>query len=209
MRIEQYVMAYGVEQDRLRAILPEGFVSLRPVLRINAEIREADADGGTSENSAAVGYLEFNTAVEKDSVKGWLNIGHWEDVPFARDGKTVVFENDAIKISFTGVGIAGSCPAEKDNGGCFFLDMEPQLRSPEPILSDKEFCDCEFRWKFAEDAAHGKSIGKTLPAVPTEVRKIYPKQDLTPENAAAITCDQVLGTYVVRFDREERYSSER
>ena len=40
MKVEQYVMAYGVEQDRLRAILPKGFVSLRPVLRINAEVRD-------------------------------------------------------------------------------------------------------------------------------------------------------------------------
>ena len=37
MTIEQFVVAYGVEQDRLRAFLPEGFTSLRPVLRINAE----------------------------------------------------------------------------------------------------------------------------------------------------------------------------
>ena len=29
MHVEQFVMAYGVEQDRLRAILPEGFSSLR------------------------------------------------------------------------------------------------------------------------------------------------------------------------------------
>ena len=39
MLVEQFVMAYQVEQDRLRAILPEGYESLRPVLRINAEIR--------------------------------------------------------------------------------------------------------------------------------------------------------------------------
>ena len=52
MRVEQFVMAYGVEQDRLRALLPEGFRSLRPVLRINAEVR----DGKT-------GYVEFNTGV--------------------------------------------------------------------------------------------------------------------------------------------------
>ena len=39
MQVEQYVMAYGIEQDRIRAIIPEGFVSLRPVLRINAEIQ--------------------------------------------------------------------------------------------------------------------------------------------------------------------------
>ena len=30
MQVEQYVMAYEVEQDRLRALLPAGFVSLRP-----------------------------------------------------------------------------------------------------------------------------------------------------------------------------------
>ena len=38
MNVEQFVMAYLVEQDRVRALLPEGFESLRPVLRINAEI---------------------------------------------------------------------------------------------------------------------------------------------------------------------------
>lgn len=65
MKVEQYVMAYGIEQDRVRAILPEGFVSLRPVLRINAEIRDEKN-----------GYVEFNTAVEKDGKKGWLNIGY-------------------------------------------------------------------------------------------------------------------------------------
>ena len=59
MQIEQFVMAYGVEQDRLRALLPDGFSSLRPVLRINAEIR----DGKT-------GYVEFNTAAEKNGVRG-------------------------------------------------------------------------------------------------------------------------------------------
>lgn len=30
MKIEQFVMAYRVEQDRLRAMLPEGFISLKP-----------------------------------------------------------------------------------------------------------------------------------------------------------------------------------
>ncbi len=40
MQVEQFVMAYYAEQDRLRALLPEGFVSLRPVLRINAEVRD-------------------------------------------------------------------------------------------------------------------------------------------------------------------------
>ena len=67
MTVEQFVMAYGAEQDRLRALLPEGFASLRPVLRINAEVR----DGKT-------GALEFNTAAEKADNRGWVNIGRWD-----------------------------------------------------------------------------------------------------------------------------------
>lgn len=59
MTVEQFVMAYGAEQDRLRALLPEGFASLRPVLRINAEVR----DGKTR-------ALEFNTAAEKADNRG-------------------------------------------------------------------------------------------------------------------------------------------
>ena len=55
MRVEQFVMAYRAEQDRLRALLPEGYESLRPVLRINAEVR--------GEGDAAAAYVEFNTPV--------------------------------------------------------------------------------------------------------------------------------------------------
>lgn len=83
MKVEQYVMAYGAEQDRLRSILPDGYISLRPVLRINAEVLDDSK-----------GYVEFNTAVEKDGNRGWLNIGHWENVPFVREGKKVTFRTD-------------------------------------------------------------------------------------------------------------------
>ena len=190
MDIEQFVMAYGVEQDRLRSLLPDGFSSLRPVLRINAEIR-----GGRS------GYVEFNTAVEKDGTKGWLNVGAWEEVGFVKmDGK-VVFETDFLKISFTPVGIEGGCPAEKDNDGCFFLGESPRLRPSEKITANKEFCDCEFKWLFGKSDARGKSIGKTLPAVCSEAKISYPRQDFTPQNVVAIPCEQVLGAYVVRFVR--------
>ena len=120
MQVEQYVMAYGIEQDRIRAIIPEGFVSLRPVLRINAEIQD---------NSN--GYLEFNTPVEKDGNRGWLNIGYWNEVQFQKEGRTTTFQTDFIEISFTGVGIEGSCPAEKDNAGCYFLKETPELKKPE------------------------------------------------------------------------------
>ena len=92
MKVEQFVMAYGVEQDRLRAVLPDGFMSLRPVLRVNAEVRDE-----------RTGYVEFNTSVEKDGVRGWLNIGYWDAVPFTREGKTVTFRTELLEIRFTGV----------------------------------------------------------------------------------------------------------
>lgn len=190
MKVEQHVMAYEAEQDRLRALLPGGFVSLRPVLRINAEIRDD-----------FTGYVELNTPVEHEGCRGWLNVGHWQDVPFARQGKTVIFRTDFLEISFTGVGIGGGCPAEKDNDGCFFLEDALRLRKTGCISSHKEFCDCAFRWQFTGADAHGVSLGKTLPAYPTPCRTVYPRTELTPANAAKIPCGQVLGAYMVVFDR--------
>ena len=73
----------------------------------------------------------------------------------------------------------GSCPAEKDNAGCFFLAEREALRLPEEIASNKEFCDCSFRWLFSEHDAHGASIGKTLPAIASEPKTHYPKKPLT------------------------------
>ena len=190
MKIEQYVMAYGVEQDRLRALLPGGFLSIRPVLRINAEIRDCET-----------AYLEFNTAVETDGKRGWLNIGSWTGIPFERTGKTVIFKPDFLTISFTAVGVEGSCPAEKDNAGCFFPGQPVRLRPAEQICVNKEFCDCEFAWHFSEADACGVSIGKTLPAFPTEPKIVYPKEAFTVQNAASIPCIQVLGAYLVKYDR--------
>lgn len=51
MEVQQFAMAYGAEQDCLRALLLDGFTSLRPVLRINVEIRDGER-----------GYVEFVTA---------------------------------------------------------------------------------------------------------------------------------------------------
>lgn len=186
MQIEQFVMAYEAEQDRLRALLPEGFVSLRPILRINAEIRNGNE-----------GYVEFNTPVERDGVRGWLNIGFWKGVPFAKQGSITVFQTDFLKIQFTGTGIEGGCPAEKDDAGCFFLENPIRLQKAPIILNRKEFCDCRFAWKYAEKDAHGASI-----AYPAEVIHVYEKEALTPENAARIPCRQVLGAYRVLFDAE-------
>ena len=84
MKIEQFVMAYEAEQDRIRAMLPGGFESLRPVLRINTEIRD-DSEV----------YIEFNTPVEHDGSRGWLNISNWtgsrEEIPFTdENGKVTI-----------------------------------------------------------------------------------------------------------------------
>ena len=183
-------MAYSAEQDRIRALLPAGASSLRPVLRINAEIWD-DAHG----------CVEFKTAVEKNGLRGWLNIARWTDVPFERRGRTTVFRTEFLEISFTGTGVEGGCPAEKDNAGCFFLHPAEELRPPEPITVKKEFCDCSFQWRFAPGGAHGVSIGKTLPAYPSPQQTVYPRAPFTAQNAAQISCQQVLGSYAVRFER--------
>lgn len=190
MKVEQYVMAYRVEQDRLRALLPEGFFSLRPVLRINAEVRDDRR-----------GYLEFNTAVERNGRRGWLNIVFWNDIAFEKSGKSTAFVSDFLKINFTGTGLMGGCPAERDDTGCFFTGEPERLRIPEHIEAPKEFCDCRFRWMFADGDAMGKSVGRTIPAYPEEVKTVYQQEAFTAENAAKLPCRQVLGAYVVRFDR--------
>ena len=80
------------------------------------------------------------------------------------------------------------------------LPMTPQLREPEVITAFKEFCDCEFAWRFA-GGAHGVSLGKTLPAIPEEETTHCEKAAFTVENAAVIPCTQVLGAYQVTFER--------
>ena len=196
MKVQQFVMAYEVEQDRLRAILPEGFISLRPVLRINAEIRQSEEE---------TVYVEFNTAVEAGGKRGWLNIDNWNskdvDLTYTRIGKTVEFTISFLKISYKGVGIEGGCPAEKDNDWFFTLSEEKIVSPTEKINSNREFCDCEFSWKFTSEDAYGVSTGKTIPAFLTEPKKEYEKQELTTQNAAKIPCKQVLGSYVVEFER--------
>lgn len=90
--------------------------------------------------------------------------------------------------------------AEKDNFGCYFLGAEEELRYSEVITVNKEFCDCSFCWKIGNGAT-GRSAGKTLSAIPTDIKNNYTKEDFTFENAATIPCKQVLGTYVVKFKR--------
>ena len=196
MKIEQFVMAYRVEQDRLRAMLSEDYVSLRPVLRFNAEIR-GDADV----------YVELNTPVSLGEKRGWFNIARWDmGFTFVREGKAVTFISNFLRLKFVGVGIEGGCPAERNNDGCYYRDGEAyRLVPPETITANKEFCDGEFAFLFSPADAHGESYGdKTLPAVPSEQLHAYPHIEATAENAASIPCEQMLGQYRVTFERGDR-----
>ena len=194
VRVEQFVMAYQADQDRIRAMLPEGFGSLRPVLRINSEIRDD-----------SVLYIEFNTPVEARGKRGWLNIASWksssDDIIFTREKGEVIISTPFLDLRYKGTGIPGGCPAEKDNDGCFFIGSGTEFRPAEVISENKEFCDCSFRWKFNEGDAHGVSEGKTLPAFMEEKTADYEPLPFSPESAAAIPCIRVLGSYIVRFDR--------
>ena len=102
--------------------MPENFTSIRPVLRINAEIRRED-DGNCREKKESV-YLEFNTAVEAYGKRGWLNVGHWDsefgDLSYERNGKAVTFSLPFLTITYTGIGIEGSCPRRQhwENTAC-------------------------------------------------------------------------------------------
>ena len=194
MRVEQYVVAYQADQDRIRALLPEGFSSLRPVMRVNAEIR----------NHRQL-YLELNTPVSGFEKRGWLNIAHWSspELTLDREGASMIFRAEHLEFIFTATGTMGGCPAERDNDGCFYLtDGAMRFVPAERIGSRKESCDCMFSWKYPLGGAHGVSVGgKTLPALPTLPKMNDPKVAPTAENAAMIPCVQMLGQYRVVFDR--------
>ncbi len=109
MKIEQFVMAYQVEQDRLRALLPAGYSSLRPC---------APAERGNSQDRGGAGDLLSGVQhpVAAFGKRGWLNIAHWASpetaVTCARSGKSVTFQTPFLQITYTGVGLQG-LPAER------------------------------------------------------------------------------------------------
>lgn len=198
MKVEQFVMAYKVEQDRIRAMLPEGFMSLRPVLRINTEI--------CGQGKGRRIYMEVNTPVEAFDKRGWLNIDNWETpqtvISYQRKGNAVTFYAPFLEITYISVGIEGGCPAEKDNDGCFFIRDKTEFVSAEQINQKREFCDCRFQWNLAGGTAHGSSSGgKSMAAVLEEVKKQYEKTELSASSAAAIECERILGAYMLEFER--------
>ena len=57
----------------------------------------------------------------------------------------MVFKPDFLEICFTGVGIEGSRPTEKDNIGRYFPGSPVALHKAEIIKSRKNFCVCSLR----------------------------------------------------------------
>ena len=92
-------------------------------------------------------------------------------------------------------------PCGKGQRRLLLLVECPDFRPSEPIMANKEFCDCAFSLHFHDGDTYGKSLGKTLPAYREQKRMTYPKISMTAENAACIPCRQVLGAYLVRFER--------
>lgn len=201
MKVEQFVMAYRGNHDEIKALLPKGFESLRPVLRINAEIL---TDSKAGDKGATYYYIEFNTPVAHDGKRGWMNIGNWDSMStgitvsrkteFISDGyfktgsgdltnhrESTCFEFDLLTLTHTGTGKEGGCPAESDNDGCFYSPGdEDEFRPAEKVTERKEYTDCTFKWNVSED----------LPPIPLF-------------RAMAIECEEILGAYTVVFERPE------
>lgn len=129
MKIKQYVMAYRADHEEIKKLLPQGFESLRPVLRINAECYDGDDDWG---------YVEFNTPVAAEGRRGWLNIASWLEKP------------DYMHLEFVPEGRSGGCPHEDDNDGCFYWDYNEGkygFLEAEDISGKKEYCSCTLEWE--------------------------------------------------------------
>ena len=128
MKVEQFVMAYRGDHDKIKALLPAGYESLRPVLRINAEIL---TDSKESDKGATYYYIEFNTPVEHAGKRGWLNLGNWDSMSTAievgrENEKITDFKFDLLTLTHTSTGKEGGCPAESDNDGCFYRDGDDE-----------------------------------------------------------------------------------
>ena len=201
MKVEQFVMAYRGDHNKIKALLPAGYESLRPVLRINAEIL---TDSKESDKGATYYYIEFNTPVAHGGKRGWLNLGNWDSMSTAievshesksisdgyfktGDGNLVSsrhsteFRFDLLTLSHASTGKEGGCPAESDNDGCFYRDGDDEeFRPAEKVTERKEYTDCTFKWNVSEN----------LPPIPLFM-------------AMAIECEEVLGAYTVIFERPE------
>ena len=91
MQATQFVMAYGVEQDRLRAILPEG---LPPCGRCFGST-------GRSGRKRLSRIPDSRGKRREKGAGGRLSIGSFSNVPFEVIEKTTAFQGELLEIAFT------------------------------------------------------------------------------------------------------------
>lgn len=61
-------------------------------------------------------------------------IENWEDAAFETDGRVTTFRTEHLEITFTGTGIEGGCPAERDNDGCYVCEDGGVTLAPSKVL---------------------------------------------------------------------------
>lgn len=192
VKVEQYVMAYRADHDAIKKLLPEGFESLRPVLRVNAEIVIDEEYGDEFVN------VEFNTPVEAAGMRGWLNLITWEsgfaEIHCVKGPQTTSFtlcypDGNFLDVDFTRTGKEGGCPHEEDNEGTFYIDEildETSFMEVEEIDSPKEYCEAAIEWNTPE-------------------YEFFDAKDDMVRYAMDIPVEEILGAYVVEFEREFDY----
>ena len=61
-------------------------------------------------------------------------IGNWENAAFETDGRVTTFRTEHLEITFTGTGIEGGCPAERDNDGCYVCEDGGVTLAPSKVF---------------------------------------------------------------------------
>ena len=61
-------------------------------------------------------------------------IENWEDAAFETDGRVTTFRTEHLEITFTGTGIEGVCPAERDNDGCYVCEDGGVTLAPSKVF---------------------------------------------------------------------------
>ena len=119
--IEQYIVIYEADQEKIENLLPEGYESSDNVLRIEVEVVN-DLDGMEGEQI----FIEVDTPVKGEDGPEWLELVSWENMWTDIFGMT-----DGYFTRFTA-----------DFDGTEFLDITFTEHDGE--------CDCRFRWQMPE-----------------------------------------------------------
>lgn len=222
-QVEQYVTAYRVEPEKLARLLPEGYQSLRPVLRLNVELlRNVAWLAGKPVNR-----IELNTPVEYRGRRGWLNLVTWEDhvdsvlagrdiygisklyaeIPIEKKGPDlrIAAEHQGfrfLEMTFHRVGVEGGCPKEADNEGTFYPRYVPNI-------ANRTQPDAAYTSFTAVEPIDGKKEycdcdfqwhAPTFEEMPAGFRMLHAIRQVEKQ--------EVLGAYAVEFARIKNYEDQ-